>query len=94
VERLTLGTKEFLVVRVRDRLGRLTTLEGTDPTFDVRERGQTEYLLQGIGATASGMNALCLVDTEAWTPATYDLYMQFNSSPEIPRLGPFSFDVA
>lgn len=94
MERLALGTKEYLVVRVRDRLNRIIDLASSNPTYDIREKGSASWVAQNSPADTEGLNALCLVDTDTWDVGTYELFLDFTNSPELPRLGPFSFDVA
>jgi len=43
------------------------------------------------------MKAYCLVDTNnggLWAAGIYRLYLRFDTSPEIPYLGPFEFEVS
>lgn len=94
MERLTLGTKEYLVINIIDRLQHITTLDGTSPKFDIRERGSDTWELQNQNATTEGMTVYCLVDTSDWNVGTYELFLDFTSAPENPRLGPFDFYVA
>jgi hypothetical protein len=93
--RLTLGTKEQVVLDITDRLKNLTTLNGTNPVYDLRREGD-DWKIQNVAVTNTGMRAFCLIDTTGWTVddvGTYQLYIKFSASPEIPRLGPFEFKV-
>jgi hypothetical protein len=95
VERLPVGTKEFLVVDVSDALQNLSTLDGTVPTFDVIEEDGTPKITAAGGTLdpSRPMAVLCLVDTASWTPAEYRLFVTINAAPEVPRIGPFDFVV-
>jgi hypothetical protein len=92
---LPVGTKEYLMLDVDDLLDVLTTLNGTTPTFDVKDQaGAFKYTAQA--ATNVGMRLYCLVDTAlggAWAAGNYRLYVNFTTAPELPRLGPFTFVV-
>ena len=90
--RITLGTKEFLVVDVSDKLDNIDDLAGTNATFDVLLEDET-VLLENQTALVDGMRVFCLVDTTAWDEGDYMLYLKFNIAPEIPRLGPLRFSV-
>lgn len=94
--KLVKGTKENLAIGVNDRLGNLTTLAGTNPTYDVRLRGASSYVHQGLSATFDGMTAFCLIDTSesGYTDGTYEIFLIFNNLPEVPRLGPHLFEIA
>lgn len=94
MERVVVGSKEYMVVRIRDRLNRISDLNDASPNFDVRQRGSSSWKLQGQSADTDGLNALCLVDTTDWDVGTYELFLTFIDTPEQPRLGPFAFDVA
>lgn len=92
---LNKGTIEHLIVDVADRLKNVTSLSGLNAAFDVRQRGEATWLVQAQAATVSGMSAFCLVDTtpSGFVDGQYELFVYFNNSPEIPRLGPFVFEV-
>lgn len=96
MERLAKGSKEFLIADITDRLGVLTTLAGTNPTYDIKIRDADTFISTGLPATVSGMKALCLVDTTlgAYVVDIYELFITFNNIPEQPRLGPFTFEVS
>jgi hypothetical protein len=93
---ITLGTKEHVIVKITDKLGELTTLDGANARFDLRKKGASTWVSQNVAVTNIGMTAYCLIDTQAWTEADvgkYELYIYFNALPEVPRLGPFEFSV-
>jgi hypothetical protein len=93
---LNKGSKEHLIVDVADRLGALTSLEPTNPIFDIRKRNESEWVSQGTQATPLGMTAYCLIDTTLSgfdVPDVYELFLQFDNVPETPRLGPMRFEV-
>jgi NADP-dependent 3-hydroxy acid dehydrogenase YdfG len=93
VEKLAVGTREYLLVDVKDRLSTLTTLDGLAITFDVKDRdGTNKYT--AAAATNVGMIVRCLVDTAGWTAGKYSLWVNIVVGPETPRLGPFDFEVA
>ncbi|SRR6266576_1063114 len=89
------GTIEHLIVQVKDRLNNVSNLETLTPRYDIRREGGTEYLFTALSATVIGMTLYCLVDTtpDGYTNGTYELFVYFDNLPEIPRLGPFEFDV-
>jgi hypothetical protein len=94
--RLTLGTKENLIIDVNDEIASISTLNGLNVTYDWREKGATSWVGQNLPATNAGMRAFCLIDTSGWTTAKigrYEVYLRFNNLPEVPRLGPFEFRV-
>lgn len=95
--RVPLGTKEFLVVDVEDKLNQITDLTGTNPTFDVklRDADPGDYVVEGQAASIgpAPMQLECLIDTATWVVSTYDLFVTFTNAPEAPRIGPFEFEV-
>jgi len=92
---LPVGTKENIVVDITDRIGSISTLDGSNPTFDVRKRGAgSTWKLQAQPVTNIGMRAYCLVDTDTWEVGTYELFINFQALPEEPRVGPLEFEVA
>lgn len=93
--RIPKGSKEFLVVDVEDKLNQLTDLTGTNPTYDVKLRDATSNILTAqTAAIGPGVMQLeCLIDTGTWVVGTYDLFVTFNNAPEVPRIGPFEFEV-
>src|SRR6266487_4581371 len=94
--RLTLGTKEHLILNVSDRMKNITTLDGTNAQFDVRLKDDpplSTWIVQNVAVTNIGMTAYCLVDTTGWVEGRYELYIHFSALPEAPRLGPFDFRV-
>lgn len=100
VVHLTMGTKEYLICKVTEVLGQLTTLTGTSPTYDVYHADEAETVVltdQAAALTpADPMAALCLIDTTVpalYTEGDYNLFLKFTAAPEIPRLGPFRFRI-
>lgn len=94
MERLPVGTIEYLIVDVSDQLGNLTTLDGTVLTFDVKPEdpaGTPMYTNQP--ATNDVMKVKCLIDTSTWVPGEYSLFITIHATPEQPRLGPYKFKV-
>lgn len=91
---LTLGTVEYLPVRVTDALARLGSLDSADLRFDIIRADEAETIIDtNVSGDNQGMLALCLVDTRGWEEGDYDLYIYFEALPEAPRLGPFRFKV-
>lgn len=101
--RITQGTKEYLEVDLVDALGILTDFSGTSPTFDVEPEDTgdlgTYYIAQAAVVTQNN-KVLCLVDTSTggptgalWVVGNYKLFVKFTTSPEVPRVGPFTFQV-
>src|SRR5215831_15533402 len=101
--RIAPGSKEWLSCKVQDVLpspDAITTLVGRSPTFEVQSTDET-VIMTGVSASiASGdpLIALCLIDATIGTPAPkfpaegeYHLFLTFNNTPEVPRLGPFPF---
>ena len=95
---LTQGTKEYLLVDVDDLTDQVTTLTGTNPTFDVFDpNGVAKY--SDVAATLDPvlpMRVRCMVDTSIptyWAVGDYKLFLQLETLPEIPRIGPFLFVV-
>jgi hypothetical protein len=94
MERLPVGTKEYLIVDVSDRLDNLTTLDGVVITFDVlSEDIEVNPMYESQPASNDGMSVKCLIDTTDWDPDEYSLFIDFIAAPEEPRLGPFKFKV-
>lgn len=96
MEELIKNTKEYLPVRLKDRLGGIVTLDGIAVAFRVTKDNdaQTE-VVAWTTCTNNGMVALPLVDTTAgaFVPGKHNLYIRVNVAPEIPVLGPFEFMV-
>lgn len=89
-ERLQKGTKEWLIYDVTDKLGNLTSLAGTSPTFDVYDTAGTK-IVSSAALTFIGMECYALIDTtnvnftpNAATP--YQVFLQFTTGPETPYL--------
>lgn len=90
---IPLGSKEHLIVEVKDRTGSVTTLNGKSPVFTVKDDDDVvKYSNQA--ATNVGMNVYCLVDTAGWDPGKYRLWVAFTNAPETPKIGPYEFRVA
>lgn len=89
------GTVEHLIVQVKDRLNNVTDLAALTPRYDIKRQGSPTYLYTELPATVIGTTLYCLVDTtpEVYTNGTYEIYTYFDNLPEIPRLGPFEFEV-
>lgn len=96
MEELIKNTKEYLPVKLKDRLGAMVTLDGTVVSFRVTADNDagTEIVAWTV-CTNNGMVALPLIDTTlgAFVPGIYNLYIRVNVAPEVPILGPFEFAV-
>jgi hypothetical protein len=92
---LTKGTIEHVPVNVADRLGNLTDLAVTAPTFDVKKHDGTAVVTGQLAdlTVPAGMTAYCLINTTAMDIGKYNLYLKFDLAPEHPYLGPFEFEV-
>lgn len=92
---LTLGTKEYVVVDVKDRLGAIDTLTGIPITFTIKNNDRTVTLMSNVVAVVNGMRISCLVDTTGvqWEVAEYKLYITIPMAPENIILGPLEFEV-
>jgi len=92
------GKIENVVVDVEDRAGSLLTIEGTAPKFSVRPRfgDDDSWILTDENATPDNLRAFCLIDTTNftnWPKGEYELYIEFDNLPEVPRLGPMHFEL-
>jgi hypothetical protein len=93
---LVKGTIEHIPVNVRDRLGNLTDLGGTAPTYLVRKESDESVVIAETAADLTipaGMTAYCLIDTTTLDKDRYELLLRFNLLPEVPLLGPFDFEI-
>lgn len=101
-EQLNVGTVEYLIVNIADKIPTgtpLTDLTGTTPKFDVylpTPPGTIKVTNRTVDNVV-GMFCYCLIDTVTgglWTAGVgYELYIRFTTAPEIPYVGPFSFDL-
>lgn len=87
------GTIEYFVVDVTDRLAAITSLDGYTLTFDVVYRETGTKLYDAESADNDVMKIKCLIDTTGWDLGIYQLYTNIVAIPESPRLGPFEFEV-
>lgn len=95
------GTIEYFVVEVTDRLENVEDLDGYTLTFDVRSRDQIltdddpDYVwkYEDEPATDDVMKIKCLIDTTDWDLGNYLLWATILATPESPRLGPFEFKI-
>lgn len=87
------GTVEYFIVDVTDRLDAIIDLDGYTLTFDVQFRETGAPLYTAEPATNDGMKILCLLDTTDWAVGPYQLWVTINATPESPRLGPFDFKI-
>lgn len=94
--KFNMGTKEYLVVDVKETLGEVTQLVGA--TFDIFDSNYADKVVDNSNAViVSGMRVKCLIQpVEGWGGRNdYDLYVNLTGLPtlEIPRLGPIRFTV-
>lgn len=98
MESVTIGSKEDLIVDVRDTLKNVNDLTTTTPRYDVKDK-TGGYKMQNAVAVVDPVNKMrlhCLIDTTTpvnWPAGKYDLYVRFTSAPETPLLGPMEFKV-
>lgn len=97
LKQVAAGSNEPLNVDVSDRLGGVTTLSGVK--YEVYDVGASAWKI-GTGAyagatagTASGMTAICQVNTASWAAGVYALYVWFQVGGNNIRKGPFYFNV-
>jgi hypothetical protein len=91
------GTKEYLLVDVDDLLDNLVDLSGTTPKYDVKDAENNLKYNQVAVTQISLMRLYCLIDTNLgglWAAGNYRLYVNFTTTPELPRLGPLTFAVS
>lgn len=87
---------EYLPVQVSDRLGSITTLDGSAVQFRITDVEENE-IQAWTSCTNNGMTAMPLIDaTQAGLTdgGTFKLYIKFSVAPEAPILGPFQFEVS
>jgi len=91
-ERLTDGTKEYLVYDLTDRLGDLTDLTGTNPRFDIYNPLDTRIVADSalVVDPESPMRVYALIDTSLGSlvphAEVYHVYLHFDTGPESPYL--------
>lgn len=98
---LTKGTVEFVPIKLLNVLGNVTTLDGLGLKHDLFMDDEAEtQLYTGHATLNDGMIALPLIDTTqlygsptpvAMPEGDYNIFIDFASAPEHPRLGPFKF---
>ena len=96
MEKLSEGSIEFVVVRLKDRISLVTDLSPYSPTFTVRYRDALDTdppLYDNEPASADGLDVKCLIDTTGWLKGIYKLWVKIMVSPETPIFGPFEFSV-
>lgn len=94
--RLARGTKEYLPVDVVDNTGVTTSLASATPKYDVYSPSDTLLVNQGT-PSISNMRLSCLIDSATvpgnYPAGKYRLFVNFTVGSEIPRLGPFYFEL-
>lgn len=96
---LVKGTIENVPVDVADVLHELTTLDGIDVVYNVRNRSGADWLvdLQPISTNAdTPLIAYCLIDStpDEWDTGIYQIFLTFDLTPEHPKIGPIEFKLA
>jgi hypothetical protein len=95
---LVQGTKEYLIVDMTDKLGALSSLDGTNPRFTVYNPSNVKIYDEQTASNV-GMTVYCLCDTSAahpsglWPPAEYRLSLHFDTPAESPVVEPGRFTV-
>jgi hypothetical protein len=95
VIRLTQGTKQYVLVPIKDLTGAVTSLvTATYDVTDVADPTPVDYYTDE-SAVVSDMDLYCMIDTSAtgptsgvWDTGKYRLFVKFPIFSEIPRLGP------
>lgn len=95
MERLNKGTKEHLIVDLKDHTDSIVNLTGLNTRYDVVKKKDGTPMVTGASAGNTGMRAYCLIDTTgaSWTKEIYELYIIIDNLPEVPRIGPVEFSV-
>lgn len=96
MDELIKGSKEYMPVKVADRLDGISTLDGIVINFRVtNDDDLPDEIVAWTGCVNQGMIALPLIDTAlvGFVPGKYNLYVRVNVAPEVPVLGPFEFMV-
>lgn len=107
--KLPQGTTEFLRVDVTDRTGELNSILGTNPTYVVKNQTGTSLYNNVAAVALDEIDpdtgdtvfvVKCMIDTDTtgptgalWPGGEYRLYIDFTTTPETPRLGPYPFTV-
>lgn len=107
--KLPQGTTEYLRVDITDRTGELNSILGTSPTYDVKNQAGTSMYDNAVAIALDVVDedtgnttfvVKCMIDTDTtgptstlWPGGEYRLYIDFITTPELPRLGPFPFTV-
>lgn len=90
------GSVEYLPVRVSDKLGGISTLDGYSLAFRITDMEEAEVQTWS-SCNNDGMTVLPLIDATQSALAdggTYKLYIKITINPEIPILGPIEFEVS
>lgn len=98
MESITIGSKEDLIVDVKDTLENVSDLTTTNPRYDVKNKAGNFMMTDQIAVVdpINKMRLLCFIDTVTgglWPSGRYDLYVRFTNTPETPVLGPLEFRV-
>jgi len=88
------GTKEFIVVDLKDLTGTITDLSTYLPKFSTKKADGTAVVTLA-SATASLMRVNCLIDTVGvvYTVGLHKLYVSFTIGSEVPLIFASDFQV-
>lgn len=96
----SLGSKQYVVVTVRDSSAVITTLEdATDVSYTIKKSDGTAMVTDEAIDTIDAMKLKCLVDTSvaglggAWAALRYNMWVKFTKGDQSPVLGPFVLTV-
>lgn len=95
MESVTIGSKEELIVDVKDLIENYTDLSALAPRYDVKDKAGNVKMNNQV-PIVNLMRLRCLIDTTLggnWVAGRYDLYVRFTAAPEAPVLGPLEFKV-
>lgn len=96
MDELIKGSKEYMPVKIADRLNGISTLDGIVINFRVTDDADVPAeIVAWTTCVNQGMIALPLVDTSlnGFAKGKYNLYVRVNVATEVPVLGPFEFMV-
>lgn len=81
------GSKEQVVVDLKDLTGAVTNLSTASPKFSVKKSDGTTVVNLAT-ASAVNMRVYCLIDTVAvtYTVGSYRLFVSFTSGSEVPLI--------
>ncbi len=87
------GSVETVVVRVTDEIDGIIALPAGTTYSLYDSDGEPVTGIQDLVATIDGMDALCVIDTDVSGVGDFELYLNFATGVEAPRLGPHKIRV-